>query len=71
MRIVKTVVQAEQEAGEFFKEAFNHSGIVGIDKQASTRGECGETLAIEFYSKDDPGMADTYWLGVCEQCGEE
>jgi hypothetical protein len=60
--------QAEQAAGEFFKTNFSHSGRVGEERSFSTQCDCGESLAIEYYSKDDPGMSDTFTAVICESC---
>lgn len=68
--IAKDKRHATIAAGEFFKRNFNHSGNVGVEREFSTQCECGESLTVEFYSKDDPGMDDTFTAVICESCWE-
>lgn len=65
--IAKDFTQAELLATNFFIEMFNHSGNVGYSKK-TIQCECGESLLVEFYSKDDPAMDDTYKVLICENC---
>lgn len=64
--IAKDVRQARQAAGEFFKNNFNHSGNVGVERIFTAHCDCVTAAGIEFYSKDDPGMVDTFTVVVCD-----
>jgi len=66
--IAKDEAHAINAAGEFFKSNFNHSGRVGVERKFNGNCDCGEAIVIEFYSKDDPGMSDTFTVIVCESC---
>lgn len=52
MKNYQTIEEAKNGAAAFFIENFQHSGQVGIE---SANGN-----EIEFYSKDDPSMDDTF-----------
>ena len=67
----KNLKHAEQQASAYFQSEFNHSGEVGIERKCPSHCQCGESQFIEFYSKDDPGMSDTYTVVICEYCYNE
>ena len=52
MKTYKNITEATEAAELFFNENFGHNQGVGIENQT------GNT--IEFYSKQDPGMDDTF-----------
>lgn len=55
METYKNITEASIAAELFFKENFDHDEGVGIESKN------GNT--IEFYSKEDPGMSDTF---ICQ-----
>jgi hypothetical protein len=69
-RIAANIRTAETAAGDYFKTYFGHSGLVGKERMFLTECECGKSLAIEYYSKDDPAMDDTFTVLICESCHE-
>jgi hypothetical protein len=66
--IATNVIMAKESAGSYFKRNFKHSGKIGEERRFATQCNCGESLAIEYYSKDDPGMTDTFTAVICESC---
>lgn len=68
--VAKNIQDAENAASDFFKTKFNHSGRTGRERVFVTECDCGETTGVEFYSKDDPGMDDTFTVVICESCWE-
>ena len=61
MRNFKTFTEAVEAAERFFKETFNHSGNVGYSQHEINRD--GSEF-LEFYSKDDPAMEDTFKVTI-------
>ena len=55
MNIYKNMTEAMEGAELFFSANFNYNDGVGIEKQNGN--------FVEFYSKNDPAMDDTF---VCE-----
>lgn len=53
MKTFVNMTEAQESAQNFFKNNFGHKKGVGIE---SVNGNI-----FEFYSKDDPGMDDTYY----------
>ncbi len=62
-------VMAVRIASDYFKKEFNHSGKVKISERWSGTCACGESPAIEFYSKDD--QSNTITVTICEKCYNE
>lgn len=51
-----TMSEASNKAQEFFAECFGYTNGVGEEKKETTK----DGFIVEFYSKDDPGMDDTF-----------
>lgn len=52
MKSYRTFLEAQEAAENYFNETFGHNSGVGVE---SAKGN-----VIEFYSKNDPGMNDTF-----------
>lgn len=56
METYKTMTEATAAAEQFFLENFGHTSGVGIESENENE--------VEFYSKEDPGMDDTFTCTV-------
>ena len=53
METFTTFQEAAEAAQEYFSTVFGYNNGVGIESETDN--------VVEFYSKDDPGMDDTYY----------
>lgn len=64
MKTFDLINLAENAASRYFEQQYGHSGNIGIERKAQQPNGC---TIYEFYSKDDPGMDDTYVCLVEDQ----